>query len=98
MSGSGPQLLWAPFPPPFRPTEELVSSQGLGTGWPGAGKKGEGAAWHRRADWVCAACVFQSLTLESGAQSKTALLLESQKTDPEGRILVGAQSLGKSVR
>lgn len=60
-----PQLLWASFPPPFHPMEELVSSQGLGTGWPGAGKEGEGAAWHRRAAWVCGACVFQSSTLET---------------------------------
>jgi len=76
------------LPSPIPSYGGVVSSQGLGTGWPGTGKEGEGAAWHRRTAWVCVACVFKSPTLEETvAQSKKAQLLESQKTHLEGRIL-----------
>lgn len=68
-------------------------SQGIGTGWPGAGKEGEGAAWHREAVWACVACVFQSLTLEETvAQSRNAqLLLESQRAEAEDNTRVSKE-------
>ena len=46
--------------------------------WPGAGKNGEGAAWHRKAVWACVACVFQSLTLEKA-------VVQAEKAQPLGR-------------
>lgn len=79
--------------PPLPLVEEIVSSQGLGTGWPGAGEEGEGAAWHRKAAWVCVACVFQSLTFDTVAQSKKAQLI-ARKKDPGGEDACVSKELG----
>lgn len=64
--------------------------------WPWAGKKGEGAAWHRKAVWACVACVFQSLTLEKAvAQAEIAQPLGRQRAEEDTCV---SRALGKSAR
>lgn len=49
----------------------------------GLGREAKGLPGTEKAVWACVACVFQSPTLETVAQSKKAQLLESQKTARE---------------
>ena len=64
--------------------------------WPGAGKNGEGAAWHRKAVWACVACVFQSLTLEKTVvQAEKAQPLGRQRAEEDTCV---SRELGKSSR
>lgn len=83
------------LPSPFLPLEELAAVRKLARAGRGLGREAKGLPGTEEAAWACAACVFQSPTLETVAQSEQVQLLENQKAArEEGDSMCEQRALG----